>query len=352
MATVREYIKYYKDLSLEEVPFNDVDSMIFTQIVYADFEGIVPEDRGRYILFSDAVRLFLRKYSEDKRKVPRFIREIYDLMDMLRDSKRYEKIKLYYYVKVVDQEKQFCAMTLRFLDKTYVVFEGTDTSIIGWKEDFLMVKTFPVPSQHQALRYLNNTIGFWDNSVIVGGHSKGGNLAMTSAMLASARLRMKIKVVYNFDGPGFRTKESKSLAYQRMSKKLKMFVPEDSTVGMFLFHPNDYRVVKSTALGFWQHDPLTWECFGGVFVSGVLTRRSKSLEESNIQFIQSMDVEKRGKFIDAFFSILERLGIHDTSQFFQLNMSQALQIIKDIKNVDSDIRKKLVNFIKILLMGT
>lgn len=351
MATFREYVYYYKDKSFQDVPFNDVDSMIFTQIVYADFEGIVPSDRGRYILFSDAVRLFLRKYSEDKRKVPRFIREVYDLLDMLRDSKRYENVRMYYYVKTVDQEKQFCAMTLRYADHTYIAFEGTDSSIIGWKEDFLMAKTFPVPSQRHAVQYLNDTVGFWDNYVIIGGHSKGGNLAMTASMLSSPRIRMKIKRVYNFDGPGFRTKESESLAYQRMSKKLKMFVPEDSTVGMILFHPSDYQVVKSTAVGLWQHDPLTWECFGGIFVPGTLTKRSKSLEESNIQFIHSMDVEKRGRFIDAFFSILERLGIHDTSQFFKLNLSQALQIVKDIKNIDSEMRKTMIDLLKILLKG-
>ncbi len=172
MASLKEYLKYYKDLSFQETPLNDVDSMIFTQLVYADFKDVIPKEKGNYILFSDAMRLFLKKYNESK-KVPRFLKEVYSLIDILKNARRYENIKLYYYIKMVDAEKQFCAFTLRFDGKVYVAFEGTDTSIIGWKEDFMLTNTFPVPAQRFAIQYLNNTVGFFDKEVYIGGHSKG-----------------------------------------------------------------------------------------------------------------------------------------------------------------------------------
>lgn len=351
MASIKEYIKYYKDISFQEISFNDVDSMLFTQFIYADFAGIIPSDKGRYILFSDAARLFLRKYDDDIKKAPKFIREVYELIYLLKDAKRYANIKMYHYVKIVDDEKQFCGYTLRFHGKVYVAFEGTDTSLIGWKEDFMLTNVFPVPAQRMAMEYLNETIGLFDNEVYVGGHSKGGNLAMTAVMLANSRLRLKIKQVYNFDGPGFRTKEFGTNAYSRMAKKLKMFVPEDSTVGMLLLHTPKYEIIKSNVSGLWQHNPLTWECFGGIFISGMLTSRSASLEKSNIDFIASLNEEERAKIIDTIFTIFDKLGIKDTSQIKVPKLNQAITLIKEITILDSDSRRKLVTLFKMLMKG-
>lgn len=351
MTTIKDYAKYYKDISFSEIAFNDVDSMIFTQIVYADFAGIIPKERGRYILFSDAVHLFLKKFSIGDKKTPRFIREVHELIDLLKDSKRYSDVKMYHYVKEVDQEKQFCAFTLRFSGMVYIAYEGTDTSIIGWKEDFMLTNTFPVPAQRMAISYLNETIGLFDNNICIGGHSKGGNLAMISSMLASTRIKMRIKTIYNFDGPGVRKKEFYSSIYRKMCYKLKMFVPEDSTVGMILLHPSNYQVVKSNAKGLWQHNPFTWECFGGIFLPGELTRRSASLEKSNLEFIESLDEEERGKIIQVLFSIFEKLGITDTSQIKIPKLNQAITLVREITSIDSDSRKKLVTLFKILIKG-
>ncbi len=350
MASLKEYLKYYKDLSFQETPLNDVDSMIFTQLVYADFKDVIPKEKGNYILFSDAMRLFLKKYNESK-KVPRFLKEVYSLIDILKNARRYENIKLYYYIKMVDAEKQFCAFTLRFDGKVYVAFEGTDTSIIGWKEDFMLTNTFPVPAQRFAIQYLNNTVGFFDKEVYIGGHSKGGNLAMTSAMLSSTRVRMKIKNVYNFDGPGFRRKEFESSSYRRMEQKLRMFVPEDSTIGMLLLHTSNYHVVKSTASGVWQHDPFRWECFGGIFVPGNLSNRSKSLEKSNLDFISSLNDQERSKIIEVVFSVFDKLGITDTSQIKLPKLNQAITLVKEIQSIDSEIRKKIITLLKIMVKG-
>lgn len=350
MANLKEYVRHYGDLLLSEVPFNDVDSMIFTQLVYADFKDVIPGEKNQYILFSDAARLFLKKYDFSK-KVPKFLKEVCDLLDLLKEAKRYANVRLYHYVKFVDNEKQFCALTFRFDNKAYVAFEGTDTSIIGWKEDFMLTNTFPVPAQRYAIQYLNNTIGFFDKAVLIGGHSKGGNLAMTAAMLASTRVRMKIQKIYNFDGPGFRKKEYFSSSFRRMEQKLRMFVPEDSTFGMLLLHSENYQVVKSTAGGLFQHDPFSWECFGGVFIQGNQTQRSKSLGKTNIDFIGSLNDEERGKIIEVIFSVFDKLGITDTSQIKIPKLNQAISVVKELTSIDSEIRKKVVSFLKIIIKG-
>lgn len=350
MASLKEYIKHYGNLDFSEASFNDVDSMILTQIVYADFHNIVPSTKNDSILLTDAARLFLKKYDSTK-KVPKFLKEVYTLLDDIRESKRYSRIKVYHYVKMVDQEKQFCACTYRFDGYVYVAFEGTDTSIIGWKEDFMLTNTFPVQSQRFAIQYLNDTVHILDKNILVGGHSKGGNLAITSSMLASTCVRMRIKTVYNFDGPGFRKREFESSMYRRVLSKLKMFVPEDSTIGMLLLHTSNYYVVKSSESGLWQHDPFSWECFGGIFIRGTQTSRSKSLEKSNIDFIRSFNDEQRGHMIDIVFSLFHKLGITDTSQIKIPKLNQAISLVKEIKSIDSEVRKCVITFLKILIKG-
>ena len=297
------------------------------------------------------MRLFLKKYNFEKKKSPKFIHEVFELIDSLKEAKRYANIKMYFYTKTVDEEKQFCAFTLRFHGMVYVAFEGTDTSIIGWKEDFLLTSIFPVPAQKFAIQYLNDTIGIFDNTVIVGGHSKGGNLAMTASMLASTRIRMKIKHVYNFDGPGFRGKQYNSVSFRRMETKLKMFVPNDSTIGMLLMHSKNYQVVKSNTVGLWQHDPFTWELFGVIFIASNLTARSKSLEKSNVEFISSLKEEERNKMIEIIFDIFAKLGITDTSQIKIPKINQAISLVKEISNIESETRKKIVTLFKIILKG-
>ena len=125
MASIKDYVKYYKNFSFQEIPFNDIDSIIFSEIIYADFENIIPSDKGKYILFSDAVRLFLKKYDFDKKKSPKFIREVFELIDSLNDAKRYANIKMYYYVINL---KFFCFDCVSLLvlenNKNFVIYHS------------------------------------------------------------------------------------------------------------------------------------------------------------------------------------------------------------------------------------
>ena len=61
----------------------------------------------------------------------------------------------------------------------------------------------PVPSQEAAVEYINSTCQYIRGRLYIGGHSKGGNLAIYSAVKCSERVRKKIDCVYNNDGPGF-----------------------------------------------------------------------------------------------------------------------------------------------------
>ena len=65
----------------------------------------------------------------------------------------------------------------------------------------------PVTGQKLSAQYMNQVAGSFGGSFMVGGHSKGGNLALTSAMELNIIKKFKIKKIYNNDGPGLRYEE-------------------------------------------------------------------------------------------------------------------------------------------------
>lgn len=118
-----------------------------------------------------------------------------------------------------ETEKQFSAITVILPDNTiYVSYRGTDNTLIGWKEDFNMSFKSHIASQISAKEYLENIAKKYPNKKIrIGGHSKGGNLAVYASIFADSEVKKRIINVYNNDGPGFNediinTEESVALA--------------------------------------------------------------------------------------------------------------------------------------------
>ena len=58
----------------------------------------------------------------------------------------------------------------------------------------------PVPSQFAAVEYVNYTIHTGIGKIRMGGHSKGGNLAIYAAVNCASRVQKRIIEVYNNDG--------------------------------------------------------------------------------------------------------------------------------------------------------
>ena len=95
--------------------------------------------------------------------------------------------------------------------------------------------------------------------------SKGGNLAIYSAVKSEDDIKERIIDVYNNDGPGFDKNMIESNEYRQMLPKIKTIVPYHSFVGMLLEHEEDYKVVKSNQKGIMQHDAMSWQIMGNAF---------------------------------------------------------------------------------------
>ncbi len=93
---------------------------------------------------------------------------------------------------------------------------------------------------------------------IMGGHSKGGNIAVYSAMECDSSIQSRIIKIYSHDGPGFKEDILKGGKYELIKDKIYKILPQSSIVGMLLHHQEDYVVVE-TPIGFVPtYEQLNW----------------------------------------------------------------------------------------------
>lgn len=349
MDTIKNYIRYYKDVTFEESPFNDVDNAIFCLLVYIDLEKTVE----KAITMKDAGKKFFSTLDYKKIKNESLtIRKAIDNFELLFNGKRYRNIILFNYEKIVDEEKQFCAMTYKLPDGTiFIAYEGTDDSLIGWREDFEMIYKFPVPSQKMAINYIDKVVKFSTKKVIVGGHSKGGNLAMTASMYAKPYIKRKIIKVYNNDGPGFKKEQYESKEYKAMLHKLKTFIPEESIVGLLLRHSDNYITIKSNGISLFEHDLNNWNCYGPIFIKGTMSENSKNMEKRILYWLNDHDDTKRQALVDTLFDMFEKCDITLFSQLRQFKLSRVIKLIRASRELDKETKDLVLSAFKILLIG-
>lgn len=331
METVFDYIKYYKNITFEESNFNDMDNIVFCTLSYLPLNNITIENTTLDVIFSKIKNNTDKSIVQNSLKV---LKEIYN-------TKRYKTIQLSNYINIVDEQTQFSALTIRFgKGNCFVAYRGTDTSIIGWKEDFELSYTYPVPAQKLAYKYLKETIKFSDKNIYVGGHSKGGNLAMAAALEIEENIFKKIKNIYNNDGPGFLQEEYTTQKFKRVETKLKTFIPEESIVGILLENTSNYTVIKSKAIGIKQHDLTTWLCFGPFLKQGRLSVFSKELKIKINSWLQNSDNNKKETIVKNLFKIIQSTGATDLKDFKKINFKT---IVNEVTGVDTEVKQLLLN---------
>lgn len=314
MANMLDYIEWRGDITFKQSTFNKVDNIIMSQIAYVDLKGIVPgiSERG-FITLAEAAEKYFKLHDEESLKqVKSFIWQAPFLMRAAARSERFKDVRLGRYRWVYDEKRQtqFAAFTADMGDGTvYVAYMGTDDTIVGWKEDFNMSFLQPVPAQTEAVAYLNETGRHMRKKIRIGGHSKGGNLAIYSGIYASDGVKKKIINIYNNDGPGFDKGIINSQEYMQMKPLMTSIVPYHSIVGMLLEHDDDYIVVASDEKGIMQHDAMSWQVKGTKLVTRKdLSSASKAMNETLSNWINSIDRAEREEFVDALFEIISASG--------------------------------------------
>lgn len=347
------YLKWRGDLKIKESPFNEVDALILTELCYIHFEGIVPgvgEDK------SISIKDVAAKYKKSTTREMLFYREKEALLDELALCPRFEDMTLANYVSMLDvvEGEQFAAMHVNVTPGlTFIAFRGTDSTVTGWREDFNMSYMMPVPAQKSAVEYVNKTVKGMFRRYWLGGHSKGGNLAIYSGVFCSPKIQKKIVKINSFDGPGFNRKMINDTAYKLVENKIDAYVPQDSIVGMLMEHEEDYKVVQSTEFALLQHEGFSWLVDRNRFVlANDVGDFSKSFSMTFKSWLASMSMEQKKGVVDAFFDVFVQAGISDFTEIVDMNVKTAGALLKAVTKVPQEHRDSIGKLIKLLIEGS
>ncbi len=336
MYTIYDYLNLYKDKNLNEVPWNMMDYLLCSLIVYipmGSFMGSKTFDEICNLISS----FNISKHTE-------FISyKVKELINIVKGSTRYKKLRIKNFENIVNESTQFGAMTCIIDNTKIIVFKGTDRSIIGWIENIRLMYEYPTFTQALAIRYLKNNIGLFDKDVHVIGHSKGGNMAMSSVMELGDFKFNKVKKVINFDGPGFKKNEYESPKYMKMSEKLINIVPSNSYIGTLMFNKN-YQSIKTSAHAINVHYPIYWNTDGTEFVYEKLSKLSEELHIRTTKNIQDVNEQIIKAYFETAFSNIKKKGSH-----IGFNINEFIDIIKGMSKLDKSTYDYVNSFFKSLI---
>ena len=348
MANIIDYVLWRGDIPFAQVPLCAVDALVLSYLSYMPFDGMVSDafslDGAR---LGDAAEYFL-EYGLSSSCMIDSDKDDCRLLEAIRDSERFGSLRLTGYVNHFDEQtqEQFSAVTFLLPDgPAFVAFRGTDSSVVGWKEDFNMSFASEVPSQGAALDYIVRAAGVLPMRAVLGGHSKGGNLAVYAGIFAPDAVQERIDCIYNFDGPGFNEQVIASEAFHQIDMRIHTFVPQSSLIGILLWHAEPFIVVKSDAGGLFQHNPYSWQVMGGRFITlSERTRESRLAEETIKNWLSGLDTQERKRVIDGVYGVLSVSDGRNVGDLFEGKNVRA--ILRAVSSMDEETRDVIVDSFK------
>lgn len=342
MADLFEYLRWRGDLPLETAAFNEVDGVILARFSYLPFEDIPLGSVGQV-----CERLLSAPETAEKVLISDDLR----LLKALSQCPRYQNMELFGCEQKLDlqTQTQFAALTIRLAEGLdYVVYRGTDNTLVGWKEDFNMCFG-PVPSQTLAVEYLNRVGSLCPRKIIVGGHSKGGNLAVFAAAFCHADVQQRISGVYNFDGPGFHDDILEKEGYRSICSRVKTFVPQSSVVGMMLGHQETYVIVHSGESGLLQHDVYSWEMERDRFsYVQAVTNSSRFVDSTLKHWLAEVSPEQREKFVDTVYGVLLETNAKTVREISEKKVTNGRTLLRALKKLEKQDRKVVLQALRSL----
>ena len=340
MANILDYLKWRGDIPFTMIPFNEIDGLILSELSYIywrrDSDGSANKDlKTMYKMMCNLP--YTRQISSDEDKL---------LFSSCAESLRFGDIIVVDYQSDTDEKegKQFAAITFFLPDNTvFIAFLGTDGTIVGWEEDCNLAFSDPIPAQVEAAQYLSKIARQYPNKLRVGGHSKGGNMAVFSACSVSEEIRDRIITVYNYDGPGLSDRIEAAIYYSRIADIMEVYVPQSSMIGMLLSHAQNVAFVAADSHSVFQHNPYYWHVNATGFE---LTERSKDSEfvESVIHnWLKTVEDSERRMLIDAVFKVIKETNAVAFNREILFKLTQnPLLIGKALQSYTSEDKKTVL----------
>ena len=358
MKNMLDYIKEFGHVSFEERAFSEIDALVLTELEYLPLENVVPSDEnGENFVTVKEIAEYMQEHKQELfDENPMMItQERHEVSQVIADAPRFQSLKFFGVVSEWDKDttKQFAAVTVEVEPSVrLVVFRGTDETLIGWKEDFLMTYSPLVAAQTDAKEYLAKQASLWGGDLMISGHSKGGNLAIYAAATQEEDVQLRIVDIFCFDSPGLYRSVLETKGYQNIVPLAMRYIPQDSLVGLMLESEVPYVIVKSNATGAMQHSAMTWEIEDGQFIKmEKLTKNSQLNDQTFKKWTESVSDEELELFWNVFFELLFSVGIDTVNDLYGQFMHYVQEFLKAAGNMDEE-KRELLTRIALLLVST
>ena len=334
MKNLYNYLEKNKNISLKEKPWNVMDNLLCACISY-----IPVINTFSFKTFNELCEEVINyKYPSNPEYVSYTDKKIFTI---LKDSLRYKDMCFLNFVNIIDDNTQFGAITIKIGNKKIISFKGSDGSMIGWIENLRLLYKYPTYTHLLAIDYLRNNIHMFDYDVTVLGHSKGGNLALTSVMELPWYKKVGVKKIYNFDGPGLKKEEFASPKYKSITKKINNYVPNKSYVGVLMYNDN-MKVVDTNALMIGVHYPTNWKIENDEFIYDDLSSLSNNLHKMTTDGLKDMDQKILEHVFEEIFKVFEKRK----KEHVGITIKDIHNIIKSLNNVPKKEKEYVSSLIK------
>ena len=323
MGNLITYVQQYEAQTFQEKLVTDIDILVLTEIAYLPFDEIVSssfEEKTAISLNQLGKEFETIKEKEHKNNPFMITKERIQLLDVVSKSLRFKDVKVFGFMNDIDDEltKQFAAVCYQWEEESrWIIFRGTDESLTGWKEDFMMTYSDLIPAQIDAIEYLRKQAELFSGSLNISGHSKGGNLSLYASAMQEEDIQHRIQQIYCWDAPGVHRSILNTEGYQRVVSKAKRYIPQDSIVGLMLESQVPYHIIESQGSGISQHSALMWNIEDDHFVELTeLTRNSQLTDQTFKQWTEVVSDEDLKLFFDTFFELFFEMGVETVNDVY------------------------------------
>ena len=322
MKNIYDYISEYGNQ--EFVKINSLDAMIFARLSYINIEKIWSKIPCKIIDLNNYIDDIKPSFRDKK------------LIELLSKQKRFKNLIIENCHNVFNKKEviQFFAMTINLPNnEAFVAFRGTDKSFTGLMEDLEMSYKV-IPSQVCAQLYISSLKQY--RRLYLGGHSKGGNLAMYAFLNSKFSKRLQIKRVYNFDGPGFLE------ILNNNDRKIVNYYPNCSFVGRLFTSVGKVNVIKANKDGIEGHNIYNWEIDGNQLKMGIFNDDSNNFAVASKRLLSKIKIEKRKIIIDYLYELIEKKKIN----IKEFSIEQIKELMKELPVISKEEKDEILIFVK------
>lgn len=343
MDTILDYIRWRGDIPFSVDGLREADALVLCMLSYYDIKPMWADQEGpirlrdcRKLLDAGPVPVLL--VGRDKGYQEIFAQAV--------ASRRFGELLISDYVDTVRDDPPLQFAALCFHDESgisFLAYRGTDDSLAGWEEDFMIGFT-RTEAQELALRYADAHL-LTGRRWYMGGHSKGGNLALYVASSLQQPVLDRLERIFILDGPGLCGEVMDTSGVERIDSRCTRIIPYFSVIGK-LFEPQitDSRIVRSNASGMAQHSLATWGIdHGALDQCAENDPRSRWINATVGEWIDDIPQEERVVFVRELFDSLAANGARTLDELDEAGVGGFENILRSLYTSSEITRRTISN---------